>query len=150
MSADSKSKHILEKFWVKKDLNSSRIIWKGLHYTMEGYIQNVKIHTEDNKLKFSWYSGLPHSLVHITHYFLSHCGLDVSTPFCSFSVHVTCSPSTSFDHVYYFLHINNINPPLNCSIMPPPCCFQLSCLSRCPSIFAAGMSLAHLRSKGGA
>ena len=42
---------------------------------MEGCIQNLKIHTEDAKLKFSRYSGLPHSVIHITHFFLSRCGL---------------------------------------------------------------------------
>jgi hypothetical protein len=57
---------------------------------MEGYIQNLKIHTEGDKLKFSWYSGLSHSLIHITHFFLSRCGLGKGmkhrpTPFCSFS-----------------------------------------------------------------
>ena len=47
MSADSISKQVLEKFWAKKDLISSRIKIKGQHYAMEGYSQNFQ------KLKFS-------------------------------------------------------------------------------------------------
>ena len=62
MSANSIAKQVLEKFCAKKDLISSRINCKGLHYVMEGYIQTVKIHREGNKLKFSLYSDLPHRL----------------------------------------------------------------------------------------
>ena len=34
-----------EKFWAKKDLIYSMINRNGLHFTMEEYIPNFKIHT---------------------------------------------------------------------------------------------------------
>ena len=48
MPADIPSKQVLEKFWAKRDYIT---LWRG--------IQKFKIHTEGNKLKFSWYSD-PH------------------------------------------------------------------------------------------
>ena len=81
---------------------------KGLHYAMEGYIQNFKIYTEGNRLKFSWNSGMPHSLIHITHFFLSRCGLgkgwNIPHSAASWDTDCPCTPSTLFDHVSFFLH----------------------------------------------
>ena len=123
MSADSISEQVLDTFWVKKYLISSRSIQKGLHYAMEGYIQNFKIHTEGYKLKFSWYSGLPHSLIHITPFFLSRCGLGKGmkyTPCCSLSgyrLSVLHVPQAHRLTTFIFFYTNNINPPLNCYII---------------------------------
>ena len=138
----------------KKYLISFRINRKGLHYAMKGYIQNFKIHTEVNKLKFSWYSGLPHSLIRITHFVLSCCGLGKGMkypPFCSLPGYRLSVLHVPQEHrLTMFFYTNNINPPINCYIMPPPCCFQWSFPTRCPSIVEAGMLLAHLHSKDGA
>ena len=75
MSADSILKQVFGKFWAKNNLISFWSNRKGLHYAMKGYIQNFKTRTAGDKLKFSWYSGLPHSLIHITHFTLCRCGL---------------------------------------------------------------------------
>jgi hypothetical protein len=47
-------------------------------------------HSESEKHKCSWYSGMQHSQIHITHFFFpkSRCGLGKGmrcTPFCSLS-----------------------------------------------------------------
>ena len=154
MSADSISKQVLEKFWAKVLFFQEQSKGTTLHY--RGVYSKLKIHTEGNKLKFSWYSDRPHSLIHITHFSLSRCGLGKGmkyTPFCSLSGYRLSGLHAPQAHrltMFFFFYTNNKNPPLNCYIMPPPCCFQWSCPSRCPSIVEAGMSLAHLRSKGGA
>ena len=79
-------------FGVKKYLITSRTKQKGLHYAIEGYIQNFKIHTEGNKLKFGQlvFSPAAQSDPQYTglHFFLSRCGLGKGmkyTPFCSLS-----------------------------------------------------------------
>ena len=130
MSANSIAKQVLEKFCAKKDLISSRINCKGLHYVMEGYIQTVKIHTEGNKLKFSLYSDLPHSLIHITHFFLSCCGLGMEyTAFCSlleYRLSVLHVPQ-AYRLTIVFVFYDKGNPPFNFAS-------EWSCPSRCPSI----------------
>ena len=45
------SQEALGNFWRQKDLISSRSLQKGLHYAMEGYVQNVKLDMMDDKLK---------------------------------------------------------------------------------------------------
>ena len=83
MSANS----ISSRFW--RSLGRKRISFLPGSIKRD-YIQNFKINTEGNttKPKFRWYSDLPHSLIHITHFFLSRCGLGKGmkyTPFCSLS-----------------------------------------------------------------
>ena len=136
---------------------SSRISVLALRYAVEGSVQNSKTHTEGDKLEFSWYSDRPHGLVHVTHLVLSRWWFGkrveifpIPQPPGRVAVRVTCSSSTASDRVSFCFYTNNMNPPLNCYIMSPPSWFHWSCPSRCPSIVAAGMSLAHLRSKGGA
>ena len=88
MSAENKSKQVLDTFWEKNYFISSRSNRKGIYYAMEGYIKDFKIHTEGEKLKIRRYSGLPNSLIHIAHFLLSRCGLGKGTkytPFCSLS-----------------------------------------------------------------
>ena len=72
MSHDSTSQQVLERIWTKMDLNSSRIKSKRLHYAMEGTFKTIKY--IQMVTGFSWYSSMPHSLIHITTFFLSHCG----------------------------------------------------------------------------
>ena len=101
---------------------------------MEGYIQNLKIHTEGDKLKFSWYSGLSHSLIHITHFFLSRCGLGKGmkyTPFCSLSGYrdYRYPKQLHLLTMFIFFYTENINPPLDFYNLPPPCRLQWSCPS---------------------
>src|SRR4029434_1702601 len=45
------SQEALGNFWRQKDLILSRSLQKGLHYAMEGYVQNVKLDMMDDKLK---------------------------------------------------------------------------------------------------
>ena len=45
------SQEALGNFWRQKDLISYRSLQKGLHYAMEGYVQNVKLDMMDDKLK---------------------------------------------------------------------------------------------------
>ena len=95
-------------------------------------------------------------LIHITHFLLSRCGLGEGmkyAAFCSLSGYRLSVLHVPQEHnltMFIIFYTNNINPSLNCYIMPTPCCIQWSFPSRCPSIVEAGMSLAHLRSKGGA
>ena len=145
ISADSQSKHVLEKCWAEKDLISSRINRKGLHYAMEGYIQNFKIHTDFKQAVWS-----------TLHLFLVPLWLGkrdeiypILQPLGIPTVHVTWTPCTSFDHFYFFWRKQH-KSTLKLLFYVSYCCFQWSCPSRCPSIVEAVMSLAHLRSKGGA
>src|SRR4029434_7562231 len=42
------SQEALGNFWRQKDLISYRSLQKGLHYAMEGYVQNVKLDMMDD------------------------------------------------------------------------------------------------------
>ena len=145
-SADSISQQVLEKFWAENYLISSRSNQKGVQYAMEEYIQNFKIHAEDDNLKFSWYSGLPHTLIHIT-LFLVPLWLgkrDEMYPI----LQTLGIPRLSVLHVPQAYRLNHVFQHKSTMKQAPPCCFQWSCPSWCPSIVDAGMSLAHLHSKG--
>ena len=83
MSADSISKQVLEKVWTNNDFISSRSNRKGLHYAMEGYIQNFKIHTEGGKLNSVAILAC-HTVWSTLHTFFLGKGMKY-TPFCSLS-----------------------------------------------------------------
>ena len=51
ISVKTISQEALDDFWIQNDLISSRIIQKGLHYAMEGYVQNFKLDMVDDQLK---------------------------------------------------------------------------------------------------
>jgi hypothetical protein len=72
-------------------------LWSGIFKTS-------KIHTEGDEFKFSWYSGLPHSLIHIT-LFLVLLWLGKRD-----EIYPMLQPLRIPTHLVY---TNNINPPLN-------------------------------------